>query len=80
MRSSRCGRLSLKNAQVGGGEGGGMSISVVEPEIIDACKRVIASLTSDWRRSASKPSQPPSPRPRVFEAAFLHTRPSFVPR
>lgn len=43
-------RLSFKNAQVGGGEGGAMSMLVVDPKITTRI-RVITS-PFDWRRSA----------------------------
>lgn len=53
VRGQRHGKLSLKIAQVGGGEGGDMSISVVGPEVIDARERVIAvslAVHFNWRR------------------------------
>jgi len=60
-RLGLCGELSLKTAQVGGGEERGMSPSVVNPEITTR-KRVIASHThssSIGKHSIPSWSRPP---------------------
>ena len=70
-----CGAPSPKNVQVGGGEEGGISASVVDPEI-ETRSRVIASHTQPGSIGRREAPRPPRLRPRqlrdIIFGAFLH--------